>query len=201
MTGDTITNSFGRMDIMLEMRAAGRPLPEIAKAVGISRTWACKLLKAAGAPLPDEITDKNGTKRHKHGMRHTSEYSSWISMRTRCCDPNHPTYKHYGARGITLDPRWLDFNNFYADMGPKPAKGYTIERKDTNQGYCKDNCIWLLKRLQNRNQRSTKLTIEKVREIRAKHASGQMPTALAKEYGVSKSMVGMIVNGSKWVEA
>ena len=72
--------------------------------------------------------------RKLHGMRFTSEYSSWISMRTRCMCPKHPTYKNYGARGITLDPRWLDFNVFYADMGPKPSKAYTIERVDNNKG-------------------------------------------------------------------
>ncbi len=138
--------------------------------------------------------------RQFHGMRFTSEYSSWMSMRTRCCDSNHPTYKNYGARGITIDPRWLDFNNFIADMGKKPGKGYTIERKDTNGNYCKENCIWLPKSLQCRNQRNTKLTIEKAREIRAKHKAGIMPTVLSREYGVSPSMISMIVSGKKWAE-
>lgn len=187
-----------RLEIMLEMRAAGKPLMEIAKAVGVSREWACHILKRANAPLPDEITDKNGTKRHKHGMRHSSEYSTWISMRTRCCDPNHPTYEHYGARGIKLDPRWLDFKEFYADMGDKPGKGYTIERKDSNGDYCKDNCIWLPKRLQNRNMRTTKLIPDQVIAIRKKFAGGMRMFEIAKEYGLGQAHVSAIINRKCW---
>ena len=136
--------------------------------------------------------------RQFHGMRFTSEYSSWISMRTRCLDPNHPTYKHYGARGIKLDPRWLDFKEFYADMGDKPGKGYTIERKDSNGDYCKDNCIWLLKRLQNRNMRSTVLMAEQVLEIRKKFADGMRQFEIMKEYGLSQRHVYSIINRKSW---
>lgn len=119
-------------------------------------------------------------------------------MRTRCCDPNHPTYKHYGARGITLDPRWLDFKLFYADMGDKPGKGYTIERKDHNGNYCKDNCIWLPKRLQNRNMRSTVLVAEQVIAIRKKFAEGMRQFEIAKEYGISGSHVASIIHRKSW---
>lgn len=186
------------LQIMIELRKSGRPLPEIAAAGGVSRYWACKLMKKAGIDLPKTIIDKNGTHRTKHGMRHTSEYSSWISMRTRCCDPNHPTYEWYGARGIKLDTRWLDFHLFLEDMGRKPAKGYTIERKDHNGNYCKDNCIWLPKRLQNRNMRTTVLKADQVISIRKKFAEGIRQYLIAKEFGIRPSHVGAIVNRKCW---
>lgn len=144
------------------------------------------------------FVDKNGTRRTKHGMRYSSEYSTWISMRTRCCDPKHPTYKRYGGRGITLDPRWLDFHVFLEDMGHKPSKEYTLERVDNDKGYCKANCIWLLKRFQNRNQSNTKLNPEIVRSMRSKYAAGTTQTELAKEYNIRLSHVGAVVHRRCW---
>lgn len=40
-------------------------------------------------------------------------------------------------------------------MGPSYTSGYTIERKNVNGPYNKDNCIWITKKLQSRNRRST----------------------------------------------
>lgn len=37
-------------------------------------------------------------------------------------------------------------------MGIRP-KGYTIERKNNNKGYCKNNCNWSTRATQNRNLR------------------------------------------------
>jgi hypothetical protein len=122
-------------------------------------------------------------------------------MKTRCGNPNHNDYKHWGARGITYDPRWEDFNEFFADMGPSPGKGYTLERKDNNGNYCKDNCIWILKKLQNRNMRSTKLNMEKAREIRKRYKFGKITMQeLANEFGTTDRNVGSIIRGRTWKE-
>lgn len=88
----------------------------------------------------------------KHGMWGTRTYTSWYNMKQRCTDKNNRAYKWYGARGITYDPRWENFENFYADMGRCPPD-FTIERKDNNGNYNKENCVWLLKTEQNKNQR------------------------------------------------
>src|ERR1700689_1428205 len=50
-------------------------------------------------------------------------------MLTRCRNPNFKHWKHYGGRGITVCARWQGehgFENFLADMGPRP-KGKSIE--------------------------------------------------------------------------
>lgn len=63
-------------------------------------------------------------------------------MHKRCLNQNHPKYARYGGRGITICERWLhNFDNFYADMGPRPP-GLTLERKDNDQGYRPSNCAW-----------------------------------------------------------
>jgi hypothetical protein len=92
---------------------------------------------------------------HGHGgYKHTPEYASWSNMWTRCTNPKVDAYKNYGARGITICARWKRFENFFADMGPKPSIDHTIERRDVNRGYCSENCYWTPKGRQSRNRRN-----------------------------------------------
>lgn len=80
------------------------------------------------------------------------EYKSWNSMKNRCNNSKLKEYKNYGARGISYDPKWEKFENFYNDMGKRP-EGATLDRIDVNKNYCKENCRWATKTEQQRNLR------------------------------------------------
>lgn len=69
-------------------------------------------------------------------------YEVWCNMKNRCNNPSSNRYYIYGARGIKVEPEWATFEQFKADMLPTWQEGLTLERKDTNGNYCKDNCIW-----------------------------------------------------------
>ena len=95
----------------------------------------------------------------KHGMHQSPEYGIWEEMKQRCLNPNNKKYYRYGGRGITVHPAFLNFVGFYAEVGPRPAAGYTIERLDNNRGYEPGNVAWRTYAQQNRNN-SRNIVIE-----------------------------------------
>ena len=87
-----------------------------------------------------------------HGMSGTPEFTSWASLKGRCCNPNNPSFKRYGGRGITVCERWLEsFDNFYKDMGPRPSLKHSLDRIDVNGNYEPSNCRWATQKEQCRN--------------------------------------------------
>lgn len=101
----------------------------------------------------------------KHGRRFTPEYNCWRNMKRRCLRPHDKNYHHYGGRGITICPTWVDnFSKFYLDMGSRPSSKHSIDRIDVNKGYSKENCKWATKSEQMYNRRTVgPLTIENKR--------------------------------------
>ena len=81
-------------------------------------------------------------------------YTIWNGMHKRCTNPKDKNYKYYGARGISVCERWKIFENFYEDMGERPA-GKSIDRIDNDKNYCPENCKWSTAAEQNMNKRKS----------------------------------------------
>lgn len=137
-----------------------------------------------------------------HGKRVASaEYRSWQMMKNRCLNPKACDFKYYGGRGIGVDKRWLKFNNFIGDIGPKPTAAHTLERRDGNRNYGPSNCEWATRTTQARNRAYCRLTLRGARAIRAAYASGRkLQRELAVEFGVTQTHVSHILLGRIWCE-
>jgi len=142
---------FGRLTVLERVKVPGannamwKCLCEcgnetIGAAANIGRTkLSCGCL--AKETARDLLTGNTNTR--THGQTGTPEYQAWTKLKLRCYDPHNPKYEHYGARGITVCERWLNsFENFYADVGPRPSSDHSIDRKEVDGNYEPDNCRW-----------------------------------------------------------
>jgi len=116
-----------------------------------------------------------------HGLSDTRVYNLWHGILNRCYNVNCKSFVDYGNRGITVAKEWMDFENFFLDMGHPPDSA-SIERIDNNKGYSKSNCKWATRVEQNNNtRRSSFLT----------HANGRRQTYAqwAKELNVNPRLL------------
>lgn len=94
-----------------------------------------------------------------HRMSKSDEYRIWSAMKKRCHTPGMKAFAMYGGRGISVCPRWREsFENFYADMGPRPSKAHSIDRYPNKNGnYEPGNCRWATWKEQARNTRRSRI--------------------------------------------
>ena len=94
-----------------------------------------------------------------HGETHTRLYNIWHGLMRRdgkykcASDRELATYK---GRGISLCDEWHDYTKFREWA---LANGYRddleIDRRDTNKGYCPENCHWVTRKENANNCRKT----------------------------------------------
>lgn len=88
--------------------------------------------------------------------RFPGEYGIWNMMFKRCYDETHVSYKDYGGRGIRVAAPWHgNFDKFLEDLGPRPDPFFTLDRKDVNGNYSKENCRWATPKEQSANKRGS----------------------------------------------
>lgn len=127
-----------------------------------------------------------------HGMRGTPEYEVWQAMWQRCTNPRNKNYATYKDR--TPPESWRDFAAFIADIGMRPAPGYSLERIDNTKPYGPGNTAWIPTGQQARNTKAnrwltyngqTKLITDWAREL------GLVPASLREriqKWGLDKAL-------------
>lgn len=124
-------------------------------------------INASVACLVDD-EDYSLLKDRKWSMRKkgTKFYKTWENIKQRCNNPNNTKAKHYFEKGIRCV--WDQFVDFQKDMYESyqvhvkqhGEKNTTIERKDSNGNYCKENCRWATwSEQQNNTSRNRHITL------------------------------------------
>jgi len=95
---------------------------------------------------------------YRHGVPFDSPvYISWLKIKDRCYNKNHPAYKDYGGKGVYLAEEFHNFVNFYKYIGnpPDTNQKWTIDRIDGRGSYCIGNIRWATTKQQARNKAKT----------------------------------------------
>jgi hypothetical protein len=68
-------------------------------------------------------------------------------------NPKHRSYHNYGGKGVRVYFGWLHgaggFEQFLADVGPRPSRRHTLDRRESDGHYDPKNCRWRTIRQQN----------------------------------------------------
>jgi hypothetical protein len=116
-------------------------------------------VKSCGCLLREMHINGNANFRHGHwkNSKPTPEHNAWVRMRQRCYNENRDNYRYYGGRGITVCERWRSsFENFFADMGPRPSPAHSIDRINNDGDYEPSNCRWATRSEQMKNTHRSK---------------------------------------------
>jgi hypothetical protein len=142
-------------------------------------------------------------RRHGHrrlGIR-SPEYTVWYTLIQRCTNANRPEYPSYGGRGIIVCDRWrCSFENFLADMGPRPPRT-SIDRIDNDGNYEPANCRWATFAEQIRKQKRIIIDVVAASQIRwllLDSGLAYKQREVAAAFGVNVWVVQGIGSGRNW---
>ena len=88
----------------------------------------------------------------RHGEARSALYGVWHSMIQRCENPNSPSFKWYGGKGVKVCEEWHDYakfaewakaNGYVERIGIQRKDRLSIDRVDSNGDYCPGNCRWI----------------------------------------------------------
>ena len=163
---------------------------------GASRSCGC---------LQKEVASASGKLRKTHGHtargNPTPEYRAWQHMKDRCYNESCQDFKYHGGRGISVCEEWRNsFEQFYADMGPRPSPELTLEREDNDGNYEPNNCVWATRTAQSRNRRFVVMNPELASDLRMATQRGESMCSWARSHSISYGTASCAERGITWKE-
>jgi hypothetical protein len=121
MIGEVLENNAGQKYVILER--AGK-----SNAGNIK--WKIRFIATGYETVVEKVQMKRGKIKDRYApdifgvgyignidaMNHKKEYNVWHKMLQRCYDPISKSFPDYGAKGVSVNPRWHSFENFVKDI-------------------------------------------------------------------------------------
>lgn len=157
-------------------------------AITTATIWSVRkgIVKSCGCYRDETL--KSGVLRRRHGMTNSPENYAWRHMLSRCRNPKNKNFADYGGRGIEV--RYVSFQEFLDDLGPRPAPGYTVDRLNVNGHYEPGNCRWATRLEQGEHKRNNTYITHNGRTL---HLS-----AWARDIGISKDTLRQRISRYGW---
>lgn len=157
---DWTGHKFGRLTVIsTTFRSAGVSFVSCRCDCGVEKKVRLGALgkssKSCGCLHREALSLRRKTHGATSGGKRTPIYRIWSGIKERCESPTCKGFQAYGGRGIKLCERWDKFENFLADMGPRPSHNHSIDRKDNDGNYEPGNCRWATDTEQSRNRSCT----------------------------------------------
>ena len=154
--------------------------------------------KSCGCIVKERMKKLNLT----HNLSASRIYHIHRGILARCNNPNEPSYKDYGGRGITVYDEWLTFAGFYewaTFSGYDEEKKLSLDRIDNDGNYCPENCRWATPKEQCNNKRTNRLiTFKGKTKTLAQWALGLEITHIALSYRLKKWSLEKALTEPKW---
>jgi hypothetical protein len=116
----------------------------------------------------------------KHGQSKRPEYQIFCKIKGRCNNSANARYSDYGGRGIQMI--FTSFDEFLADIGPRPTPQHSIDRIDNEGHYGPGNVRWATAKDQANNKRNNRRIILDGHSL----TLAQAATAMGLSYGAAK---------------
>lgn len=123
---------------------------------------------------------KNKAQIKNHHNKDDRLYSIYNNMKQRCTNKKNHRYIYYGKKNIKINfTSYIDFKEWALINGYK--NNLTIERKDINKNYSKENCEWITReentkrsnyRSNYKNNKGIKISEDEASEICEAYATG-----------------------------
>jgi hypothetical protein len=111
------------------------------------------ITKSCGCLQKESVGERSTIHGNAKRGEWSEEYAAWHSMNARIQARKGRNWENYGRRGIAICERWNKFENFFADMGPKPSPRHSVDRINNGGNYEPGNCRWATPSEQARNRR------------------------------------------------
>ena len=160
LTGQRFTRllAISRTDISTRNGLLWNCLCDCGNSVRVAaKSLKSSVTKSCGCLIRDTAAKLNKT----HGLwtNNKKVYTAWMNIKKRCFNKNNKLYETYGAKGITLEERFVkDFAAFLEEVGqpPENTRKWSIDRINPNKGYETGNMRWVTQDIQSRNLRKFK---------------------------------------------